>query len=215
LTAGKFLLVNGLLLLLLLLSILAGSLLGPGGTVWSSLWPLDPALNPEAAVLLLARLPRVLLAALVGAALSGVGVAFQALLRNPLADPFVMGVSGGAALGGTVALVAAGSSAPLLVQGPAAFVGGILATLLIYRTGRVGGRVDTVTLLLVGVIFNTFASAVITFLKIVVSSQKTQELLVWLMGSLGYCDYGTLALVAAVVVLGLGILAACVGPLNA
>jgi iron complex transport system permease protein len=201
LTWPRFALVIGVLLLVLLASLVAGTLLGPGGTDLGSLFPLDPDQNPVAATIITLRLPRALLAALVGMALAAVGVAFQALLRNPLADPFIMGVSGGAALGGTLAMVVVGVGfgAGLALQGPAAFAGAALATLLVYRLGRVSGQVDTTTILLVGVVFNAFASAVIMFLKTVVSSTKAQEMLFWLMGNLQSLEYDSLGL------LGLGI----------
>lgn len=207
--------VLGLLALLLFACMLAGVLLGPGGTDLAKLLPLNLDSNPQAATLLLVRLPRVLLAALVGMALAAVGVAYQALLRNPLADPFIMGVSGGAALGGTLALVLGGSGMGLLWQTPAAFSGAVLATWLVYRTGRVGGRVDTVTVLLVGVVFNAFASAVIMFLKTVVTASKTQEILMWLMGSLGYQDYLTLLMLAVGTALGYLALQLASGSMNA
>jgi iron complex transport system permease protein len=217
LTPGRFLWVIGLLFLVLVASVLASVLLGPGGTDLGALWPLDPDTNPEAATLLLARLPRTLLAVLVGAALAVVGVTFQALLRNPLADPFIMGVSGGAALGGTLALALLGGGiySSIAWQGPAAFAGAMAATFLVYRVGRVGGRVDTITILLVGVVFNAFASAVIMFLKTVITATKTQEILVWLMGSLGYEDFTTIGVVAVGVGLGIAVLFSMASRMNA
>ncbi len=218
LQVGRLVGVCALLMLLLMASLLVSALLGPGGTDLGQLLPLDPSSNPEAATLLLVRLPRSILAALVGMALAAVGVAFQSLLRNPLADPFIMGVSGGAALGGSLALVLVGGLGPLAVlgvQGPAAFVGALLATFLVYRLGRVGGRIDATTILLVGVVFNAFASAIIMFIKSVVSATKTQEILFWLMGSLGYRDYLSLAALAGGVLLGLVVLMSSAGAMNA
>ena len=215
---GRLCAICGGLGLLLAVSLLASALLGPGGTDLASLFPLDPAQNPEAATFLLVRLPRSILAALVGMALAAVGVAFQSLLRNPLADPFIMGVSGGAALGGSLAMVFAGSLGPLAalgVQAPAAFVGALLATALVYRLGRVGGRIDATTILLVGVVFNAFASAVIMFVKSVVSATKTQEILFWLMGSLGYRDYASLLGLGLLIFVGLMVLMRSTGAMNA
>jgi iron complex transport system permease protein len=227
LTTRRFVLICGLLLLILLFVVSLSSLVVLGHDLdgfhfqlleLRKLWPLDTVNNDEAAAFLLARLPRVLLAVLVGAALSGVGVAYQSLLRNPLADPFVMGVSGGAALSGTVVLVAFGqglSSSPAL-EAPAAFVGAILATAFIYRMGRVGGRVDATTLLLVGVVFNAFASALIMFLETVLSAQMTQVVLRYLMGSLEFhSDYSSLMLVAAGVMAGIGLLFSQTTAMNA
>ncbi len=213
----RFCWINAGLLLLLLGCVAAGALLGPGGVAWSELWPLEPERNPAAATFMLLRLPRTLLACLVGMALSAVGVAFQALLRNPLADPFIMGVSGGAALGGTLALAIAGGllGGGLLLQAPAAFLGAVAATLLVYRLGRVAGRVDTTTVLLVGVVFNAFASAVIMFLKTVVSADKAQEMLFWLMGALSAPAYSTLGWLAIGVLVGVVVLVAQAAGMNA
>ncbi len=216
LTPARFVKVIGLLFVIAVLCVIASALLGPGGTDLASLWPLDPDSNPQAATILLARLPRALLAALVGAALAAVGVAFQALLRNPLADPFIMGVSGGAALGGTLALALVGSAGiGIALQGPAAFLGALAAMVLVYRIGRVAGRVDTITVLLVGVVFNAFASAVIMFLKTAVTATKTREILVWLMGNIGYCEYSTILVVAAGTFAGIAVLTLMASRMNA
>jgi cobalamin transport system permease protein len=138
-------------------------------------------------IVVAARLPRVLLAALAGGSLAVVGVAFQALLRNPLADPYVLGVSGGAAVGATLALLA-GASALTLVGAAlvplAALAGGVAATLLVYAIARAGGEVSGTTIVLAGVIVNAIAAAIITFIKALVSAAKAQELLFWLMGFL-------------------------------
>jgi iron complex transport system permease protein len=217
LTLSRFCLIQGILLACLLFSVLLACLWGMGGFDIGALLPFDPKTNPAVAILLDARLPRVLLGVLVGAALGSVGVAFQALLRNPLADPFIMGVSGGAALGGTLALVlfGPGLTVSFSLEGPAAFLGAVAATFLIYRVGRIGSRVDTTTVLLVGVVFNSFASAVIMFLKTIVSAQKTQELLVWLMGNLGYREYSTLLGLSVGVIAGIAILFCQTNNLNA
>ncbi len=139
-------------------------------------------------ILLGARLPRVVFAVAVGAALASAGAAFQAVLRNPLADPYILGVSGGAALGGTVMLsmVSGWGIAESFGVPGAAFAGALGAIALILAVGRWGpsGRLSTYVLLLTGVIFNAFASSVIMFFKSVVSAQKAQELLFYLMGTL-------------------------------
>ncbi len=145
------------------------------------------------------RLPRLLLAAIAGVGLSAAGAAYQGLLRNPLADPFVLGVSGGAALGGSIALVA-GSLLGFVMPGGAvavlSFAGAALATLLAFAAGRREGRLDPSRTLLTGVIFNSFAAALITLLKTAVSPEKAQELLFWLTGAIGYESWGTLGLAA-------------------
>ncbi len=142
--------------------------------------------GPDRQVLLSERLPRTLLAASVGAALSASGLAFQAILSNPLADPYVIGVAGGAAIGGTLAMLLpiAALLGPLGVSA-SAFVFGLGAIVLTYRLSRDRrGRMRAYEVLLVGVVFNTFASAVIMFLKSVVRAEKAQEMLLWLMGTL-------------------------------
>jgi iron complex transport system permease protein len=146
-------------------------------------------------ILLSVRLPRVALAALVGASLAASGCALQALTRNPLADPFVLGVSGGSALGATVAL-ALGLSA-LAFRGVSAVslfaLGGAFgATMLVMAVGRLsrGGPHAT---LLAGVIFNSFALAAVLFVKALVAPDQLGEVLFWLAGRLQFEQASTLA----------------------
>ncbi len=170
-------------------------------------------------VLLRERLPRTALAAIVGASLSAAGLVFQAVLSNPLADPYIIGVAGGAALGGSLAVVLPGLA--LLGQAgvsAAAFAGGLAAVALTWRLSRDRrGRMRAYEVLLVGVVFNTFASAAIMFLKSVVRAEKAQEMLLWLMGTLSSdvrgpgAILGTLALALAA----LGLLFASAPALNA
>ncbi len=149
------------------------------------------------------RLPRVVLAGLVGCALGASGAMLQSLLRNPLADPFVLGVSGGAALGATVAL-AFGLSSPLWAPAlspisAAALAGALGATMLVLIVGRLAGGTSPSTTLLAGVIFNAFALAAITFIKALVAPDKLGEILFWLAGSLGHESWPTLISTAGVV----------------
>lgn len=164
------------------------------------------------------RLPRVVLAALVGCALAASGAMLQSLLRNPLADPFVLGVSGGAALGATVAL-AFGLSALAFVPGLSAvpgfaLVGALGATMLVLLVGRLAGGDPSTTTLLAGVIFNAFALAAITFIKALVAPDKLGEILFWLAGSLGHESWSTLGATAVVVALALAVLVALSPRLN-
>jgi iron complex transport system permease protein len=178
--------------------------------------------EPDRAILLGLRLPRAVLAALVGFALAAAGTALQALLRNPLAEPFVLGVSGGAALGGSLVLLAAaglgalaGPAGQLLGSAPpvaaGAVAGAVLATGLVFGLGRIGGRLVPEAALLVGIVFNAFVAGVITLLKLLAPPEQAARLLYWLMGAVGYESGGTLA-VGAVLVLGavaaLGLLSA-------
>ncbi len=164
------------------------------------------------------RLPRVVLAALVGCALAASGAMLQSLLRNPLADPFVLGVSGGAALGATVAL-AFGLSAFAWVPGLSAvsafaLLGALGATVLVLLVGRLAGGNSPNTTLLAGVIFNAFALAAITFIKALVAPDKLGEILFWLAGSLGHETWSTLGSTSVVVLLAVAALVALSPRLN-
>ncbi len=181
--------------------------------------------EPDHAILVGLRLPRAALAALVGLALAGAGTALQALLRNPLAEPFVLGVSGGAALGGTLVLLAAAGiaraagpgtewlfAAPPVAAGAVAGAAG--STFLVFGLGRIGGRLVPEAALLVGIVFNAFAAGVITLLKLLVPPEQAARLLYWLMGSIGYETPGTLAVGAVLVLASVGGLAALSARLN-
>jgi len=134
------------------------------------------------------RLPRILLGIIVGASLSVAGTSFQALLRNPLADPYVLGVSSGAALGSILALIAEPHltiSPPLaaLLTPLGAFLGAAATVAAVYFLGRREGQIDSSTLLLGGVITASFLSAVIMFLMSTLSG-NLRGLAFWLMGDL-------------------------------
>src|ERR1700691_450765 len=129
------------------------------------------------------RLPRIALGVLVGAALSTAGAGFQALLRNPLADPYVLGVSSGAALGAILSLIVVPHT-PGAIQ-LAAFAGAAATIAAVYFLGRRGGQLDNATLLLAGIVTASFLSAVIMFLMTTLSGRDLRGLAFWLMGDLG------------------------------
>ena len=139
------------------------------------------------AVFLRLRLPRVIMAGLIGASLSMVGAALQALFRNPLADPFTLGVSGGASLGASAA-IAFGLGlnlvgVPLIFI--AAFVGASVSVLLVYRLARSGGGTMLPgALLLAGVVLNLSASAGVLVIQYLASYGRALQILRWLIGSL-------------------------------
>jgi len=197
-------------LLVLAASCAAALLLGPQPV---SLRAALAGVEPDAAILFGLRVPRVLLGAMVGAGLATAGVALQALLRNPLAEPFVLGVSGGAALGGTAALAASAVIGPATFLGSlassgtsvalGASVGAAASTALVFALGRIGGKLVPEAALLVGVVFNAFAAGVITVVKVMVPPEDAARLLYWLMGAVGYADPGTL--VAGAVLLGVAV----------
>jgi iron complex transport system permease protein len=135
------------------------------------------------------RLPRILLAIVVGASLSVAGVSFQALLRNPLADPYVLGISTGAAVGSIIALMIENQLALSpefagLITPLGAFLGAALTITAVYFLGRRGGQIDSNTLLLGGVITASFLSAIIMFLMSMLTGSNLRGASFWMMGSL-------------------------------
>jgi len=132
------------------------------------------------------RLPRIILAAIVGAALACAGVVFQGLLRNPLADPYILGVSSGAGLGVTIAVIS-GLSWSVYGRTPisaCAFLGSIGTIWLVWLISRPAGRSSPTHLLLAGVIVNALFSAVIMFLVSIIKSQQVHSTIFWLMGNI-------------------------------
>jgi iron complex transport system permease protein len=155
------------------------------------------------------RMPRVLLGALAGAGLSIVGASLQALLRNPLAEPFVLGVSGGSAVGATLAILVGLTGATWLgasLVPIAALAGGVGATALVHAFASSTPGSRATSFLLAGVVVNAIASAAITFVKTLVTQSKAQELLFWLMGFLDIPEPRALAALALYVSIGVAIL---------
>lgn len=143
------------------------------------------------------RLPRIILAGLVGFSLSLGGVVFQAILRNPLADPFILGVSSGSAFGAVLGIVM-GFSFNLGI--PMMSFGGALLTiylLMIFGARKMG--MESSTILLTGVIMNAFFAAIIMFFIATASGSRLHSMLFWLYGDLSQSRYGPLAIIAPVV----------------
>jgi iron complex transport system permease protein len=153
--------------------------------------------SPEFVILFRTRLPRVLLGAAVGGGLAASGAALQALLRNPLASPDVIGISGGASAG-AIAVLALGVRGPAGIVVPcAAFLASIATLAVIVRLSTIHGRLNPYSLLLVGVIVNTIAAALIMLVTALVDSMRAQGVLVWLSGSLAQRPYSLVAVVSA------------------
>ncbi|MCX5736577.1 MAG: iron ABC transporter permease [candidate division NC10 bacterium] len=153
------------------------------------------------------RLPRALLAGIVGACLSLAGLGFQAISRNPLADPSILGVSSGASFGLMVAMllgVAGPMSNPVLTT-LFAFAGALLAAALVYAIARVDGRLPMTTLLLSGVIVGLFFTSCVMLATVLLAAAELQGVVFWLMGNLGPASTGSLGVLA--VVLGIGVVA--------
>jgi iron complex transport system permease protein len=162
------------------------------------------------------RLPRVLLGAVAGAGLAAVGAALQSVLRNPLADPYILGVSGGAALGATVALAAGfgGGSVMAAAGVPAAsFAGGAGATALVWALGR-AGRTGGASILLAGVVINSIAYACILFVEAFAEPARLQSLVWWLMGYIDAPTWSQLSFVALYAGLGMVVLLADAARIN-
>jgi iron complex transport system permease protein len=161
------------------------------------------ASSPDHAILFSARLPRVLMGAIVGAVLAAVGAALQALVRNPLAEGGILGISGGGALGAILALVFGyrlGGAAFLVPS--AAFGAALLSTILVYKLGQVEGRLEPFTLLLVGVIFNAFWGAMILLVNSLVNFYQAHSIISWLLGSLEAPTYSEVAMVTVMGLVG-------------
>ena len=207
-TLRKTLVACGALLSALLLAILVTSLVG------SERLPSEEALcalvslgtnqcgltSDQFDILFQIRLPRILLAAAVGGSLATAGASYQALLRNPLAEPYLLGISNGAAVGTMLALVFFGRlewSRPLM-----AFAGALLATFAVYRLarGKVGASPER--LILAGVIVTTLLSSVIVFVTTLMDATRIRSFTFWLLGDLSGASRGLLPLALAITITG-------------
>ncbi len=175
--------------LLLAACVVLGLAVGGVSVSLSDLWSGAGPAGRDARLVASLRVPRVLLAALVGACLSLAGAALQALLKNPLADPFLLGTSGGAAAGAALATVAGMS--PLLSPG-AAFAGAVASSAAVAALARRGGRLDLQRLILGGLIANAFFSAVLLGVFSLASAEAGRTMLFWMMGSLADASPGRL-----------------------
>ncbi|HEV7394994.1 MAG TPA: iron ABC transporter permease [Pyrinomonadaceae bacterium] len=217
-TPARTLLVCGLLLVLLCIVLLVASLIGSERLpALSSLCSLtgqsNCGLTPEQrAILLDIRLPRILLAGAVGMCLATAGAAYQALLRNPLAEPYLLGVSNGAAVGTMVSLVFLGGhewSRPVL-----AFAGALLASFAVYQLARGRAGASPERLILAGVIVTTFLSSAIVFITTLMDATRIRSFTFWLLGDLSGATSGLLAAALIVAVAGSAVLTFYARPLN-
>lgn len=162
------------------------------------------------------RLPRVFGAAIVGAALATAGVLFQGLLRNPMADPYLLGTSGGAALAATIALFIPASISILgfsLVP-IAAFGGALVAVLIVYNIARVGARTPITTLLLSGFAISSMMAAAMSFLMLM-NQHTLQRVVLWTMGAISASGWDALVIVVPLIILGAIIAYVLANDLNA
>ncbi len=189
-TARKVAAVSAALGIVSLLAMAASLTFGAADIGLGALWRLiagGELPKVQRTILLDLRLPRVLVAGLSGMALAQCGTVFQSVLRNPLAEPFVLGISSGAALGAVLAIVG-GFSSHVFVSG-AAFTGALVTVALIMAFARRRERVNTYTLLLCGVVLNAFFVSIIMFFISTTGDQTLHSILFWLYGDLSASRY--------------------------
>ncbi|MFJ4867043.1 FecCD family ABC transporter permease [Streptomyces sp. NPDC088757] len=211
--------VAGLLLALtaaVLASLALGSVRIPPGQVIDALTGrVGP--SPYRTIVLDVRLPRILLGVVVGAGLAVVGAVLQALVRNRLADPFLLGISSGASAGAVLVLVVGvgGGITTTLALPAGAFAGALVALVLVYGLARRGGTMTGPRLVLAGVAISYILSALTTLILAAAGRpEHFREALYWSLGGLGSARWDTLVLPAAVLLLGLGALLALARPLD-
>jgi len=178
--AATLTLLTILLMAVALAGISVGSVSIPVGKMLGSLTGAEHLSEAERTILVSIRLPRLILAMLVGAGLSVAGLVFQALLRNPLAEPYILGISSGGTVG---TLLAIAFSLGIVGTSLSSFAGSALVMLLVYGIAQRRGQMDTNTLLLAGVMTGAFFNAVV-LLIIAVMNQELRNAFLWLMGNL-------------------------------
>lgn len=161
------------------------------------------------------RGPRVILGAIVGAGLAVIGMALQALLRNPLADPFLLGVSSGASVGAVGVIVGGVAVLGSATTSVAAFIGSITALALVYSLSRAGGIITTTRLILAGVAVAYLLSAVTSLMLIMAKSgDQARQILTWMLGGLGGASWSTVWLPLSTLIAGIVVLLAHSRTLN-
>jgi iron complex transport system permease protein len=211
------------LVILVLVSMLIGSVVAglavgsvavPPGEVVKALLQ-QPVAPQYQSIVMQARAPRVLLGAVVGAGLGVVGMALQALVRNPLADPYLLGVSSGASVGAVAVILTGATVFGVASTSVAAFLGSLAALVVVYLLSRAGGRITTTRLVLAGVAVAYVLSAVTSLMLILArTGDQARQVLTWLLGGLGGADWRSLWLPAAAVAVGVAVLLAQSRTLN-
>ncbi|MGZ9221316.1 MAG: FecCD family ABC transporter permease [Anaerolineales bacterium] len=194
-----------LLLLALLLSLAIGSVFLSPAELWEVL--MGRGTEISASILWKIRLPRTVLIALTGAALGGSGATYQGLFRNPLADPFLIGVASGAGLGAVIAMSIRWpySFWGLMAIPMAAFIAALLTVFIVYTLARVGRTIPTTNLILAGVAFSSFATSLTSFLMLR-STNEVRRALGWLLGGASQSGWTAILAITPYLIIGLGIL---------
>jgi iron complex transport system permease protein len=196
------------LLLTAILSIAVGAVSIPLADVWRVLTGKPAQSVTQAATIILGlRLPRTALVLLTGAALGGSGAAYQGLFRNPLADPYLIGVASGAGLGAVLAMNIHWpySFWGLMAVPAAAFIGALATVFLVYALARIGKTIPTTNLILAGVAFSSFATAITSFLMLR-STGELRRAISWLLGGSSQAGWGPVLTLLPYLAIGLGTL---------
>lgn len=215
-TPQRFRVLIVVLLVALLVTATAGISLGsvgiPPDVVWLSVGghlglpiaPVDPVSDQ---IVWMVRVPRVLLGILAGAGLAISGVVIQAIVRNPLGDPYLIGIVPGASLGAVIVIVLGASTVGGLALPAAAFVGAMVTFAVVFGIARQGGRLPPTRLVLAGVAVGYLVSAFTFFFQVIATPNQVQRVLFWSLGSVAGAEWGDLPLLALVVLLGVAGLA--------
>src|SRR5574338_482275 len=194
-----------ILILAVLLSLAIGSVFIPPAELWRVLRGEGSLTSTQ--ILWAIRLPRTVLIALTGAALSGSGAAYQGLFRNPLADPFLIGVASGAGLGAVIAMSIKWpySFWGLMAIPMSSFLAALLTVFIVYSLARVGQTIPTTNLVLAGVAFSSFATSLTSFLMLR-STGAVRRALGWLLGGASQSGWTAILAITPYLIIGLGIL---------
>lgn len=206
--------------LIAFLALTVGSVKVPFTTVWEVLFSHMPFFNIEGdwsattdMIITGIRLPRILMAGAVGTALGVAGATYQGLFRNPLADPYLIGVAQGAALGAVIGFISPWAFGGDYLIPIFAFIGSVTAVSVIYFVARVGKTLPMTTLILAGVAIGSLLVSVTSYLTMI-SNDKVHGILSWLMGSFSISDWDQLKLVSPYIIIGLGVIFLHARPLN-
>lgn len=223
-TLGRLLWVIGILTVVLVGAILLALAVGTvriglteiAGIFLGKIFPNPvPGAGAHETIVLSLRLPRILLAGIVGSALGLAGAGFQAISRNPLADPYVLGVSSGAAFGVVVAvLTGLGAAAGILFLPLFGFAGALVAAVVVYGIASIDGRLPVQTLLLAGVVVSLFFSSAIMLASSLIQAEELQGVVFYLMGNLRVVSYPAIGILMACLVVGTALIYGQILPLN-
>ncbi len=187
----------GFLLLLSLFSLFLATGIGSSGLFWF----MNGAIQHQDLILFDIRLPRVLVAFSTGLGLAVAGASLQGLLRNPMADPYILGTSAGAALGASCAIIFLGGSFLFVL----AFIGAIIATIMIFSIAKTNSGIQIETLLLTGIALSMFFSAILSFMMYIAGT-NLHQIMFWLMGGFWMASWADIWSIGAIICLSVGIM---------